>query len=176
MDKRIKNTTKSIKQALFALLEEKPLSKITVTELCREADVNRATFYLHYTDIYDALDKIELSYVEEMRENDARFGMDGKVDFLWIVEFIKRHSSFYKATFINNIPTRFMDEFYSELSRNYSKYFPHIPESKRKYMYEFLRGGVTWVITKWMLNGMEEPTYEIAKIISEVFVDMHGLS
>ncbi|MBO5473038.1 MAG: TetR family transcriptional regulator [Lachnospiraceae bacterium] len=33
--------------------------KITVKKLCEKAEVNRSTFYAHFTDIYDMLDKME---------------------------------------------------------------------------------------------------------------------
>ena len=41
-----------IKQAFLSLIKEKDISKITVTELVERADLNRATFYAHYPDIY----------------------------------------------------------------------------------------------------------------------------
>ena len=42
----------------MGLLLIKPYSKITVTELCRLADINRGTFYIHYFDVDDVLDDI----------------------------------------------------------------------------------------------------------------------
>ena len=42
----------------MGLLRNKPYSKITVTELCRLADINRGTFYIHYFDVDDVLDDI----------------------------------------------------------------------------------------------------------------------
>ena len=42
---------KLITRALADLLQEKPLDKITVTDVVRRAEVNRGTFYAHYTDI-----------------------------------------------------------------------------------------------------------------------------
>ena len=42
----------------MGLLRIKPYSKITVTELCRLADINRGTFYIHYFDVDDVLDDI----------------------------------------------------------------------------------------------------------------------
>ena len=53
------NTALRMDEALLALLEQKDLEYITVKELCRKAGVNRSTFYLHYTDIYDMMEKIE---------------------------------------------------------------------------------------------------------------------
>lgn len=47
-DRRIKHTKQFLKTALLELLEEKPLSQISVTALCNRADINRNTFYCHY--------------------------------------------------------------------------------------------------------------------------------
>ena len=49
---------KLITRALADLLQEKPLDKITVTDVVRRAEINRGTFYAHYTDIPDVLHHI----------------------------------------------------------------------------------------------------------------------
>lgn len=65
MDRRIKKTEKAFKEALFYFLKKKELQKITVKELCDYADTNRGTFYLHYLDIYDLMDKVEQEMVDQ---------------------------------------------------------------------------------------------------------------
>jgi AcrR family transcriptional regulator len=50
MDRRILKTKKCLKDALHALLAQKPLEKITVTEICDAANTGRLTFYKYYTD------------------------------------------------------------------------------------------------------------------------------
>ena len=67
MDRRIKYTKKIIKDTFIELLEEKDLKKITVSEICKIADINRATFYRYYLDVYDLLDKIEEEFVTELK-------------------------------------------------------------------------------------------------------------
>lgn len=52
-DLRVIKTKKAIKDAFIQLLENKPIQKITVTELSKQALINKGTFYLHYNDIYD---------------------------------------------------------------------------------------------------------------------------
>jgi len=47
-NQRVQLTKRLLKEALMKLLEEKPLEQINVSELCRVADINRATFYKHY--------------------------------------------------------------------------------------------------------------------------------
>ena len=49
---------KLINDALADLLTEKPLDKITVTDVVNRADINRGTFYAHYRDIPDAVDHL----------------------------------------------------------------------------------------------------------------------
>ena len=58
-DRRIKRTKRFLSMALVELLAEKPVNEITVKELTERSDVNRATFYRHYRDIYDMLRQME---------------------------------------------------------------------------------------------------------------------
>lgn len=53
MDLREKKTERSIKNAFLQLRSHKPLERITVKELTALAEISKATFYLHYRDIYD---------------------------------------------------------------------------------------------------------------------------
>lgn len=50
--------------AFIQLRAQKPLERITVTELCRLAEINKSTFYSHYQDIYDLSDQLEDELVE----------------------------------------------------------------------------------------------------------------
>ena len=50
-DARIRYTQGVLKQALLSFLQEKPINKITVKEVCERAELNRATFYAHYSDL-----------------------------------------------------------------------------------------------------------------------------
>lgn len=55
-DRRARFTRESLKDALLALLGEKGFNDISVAELCRRADVTRATFYRHFGSIMDVVD------------------------------------------------------------------------------------------------------------------------
>lgn len=65
-DKRVIRTKKAIKAALFRIMEEKDISSISISELTREANVNRRTFYTHYHSITDILEEIEGDLVEAL--------------------------------------------------------------------------------------------------------------
>ena len=57
-DKRIVKTKSSLKKALTDMLEKEDFEHISITELCRKAEVSRITFYSHYSDKYALLDDI----------------------------------------------------------------------------------------------------------------------
>lgn len=57
-DKRIVKTKRSLKAALIEMLAKEDFEHISITELCRKADISRITFYSHYSDKYALLDDI----------------------------------------------------------------------------------------------------------------------
>lgn len=52
-DLRVIKTKKAINDSFLKLLQNRPLSKISIAELARDAQINKGTFYLHYRDVYD---------------------------------------------------------------------------------------------------------------------------
>ena len=54
-NQRVKITKKIIKNTLVDMLEDMDINKITVSSLCKRAEINRSTFYNYYDDIYDLL-------------------------------------------------------------------------------------------------------------------------
>lgn len=64
LDLRIEKTKRNIVNAFLELRAKKPLEKITVKELSEKAEINKATFYLHYHDIYDLSETLERDVVE----------------------------------------------------------------------------------------------------------------
>lgn len=65
-DKRIRRTKKAIREALLRLMQTKPVARVTAAELCREADINRNTFYAHYSTPEDVLAEIEDEFLTDL--------------------------------------------------------------------------------------------------------------
>lgn len=68
MDLRIERTRKCIKDAFIELRKAKPIEKITIKELAVLASINKATFYSHYTDIYDLSEQLEKETISSIVE------------------------------------------------------------------------------------------------------------
>ena len=75
-DRRCRKTLESIKTALISMLAEKKLAEISVSQLAERADVNRKTFYNHYSSLQDVLSDVETDL------SDSIFAVLQKEDFL----------------------------------------------------------------------------------------------
>lgn len=65
-DRRVRKTEAQLVKGLTKLMKTKSIKEITVKELADEVDINRSTFYLHYKDIYDMVEKIENSLTQNL--------------------------------------------------------------------------------------------------------------
>lgn len=65
-DRRVRRTKKAVREALLRLMQDKQVAEVTTTELCKEADVNRNTFYAHYSAPEDVLAEVEEEFLEEL--------------------------------------------------------------------------------------------------------------
>ncbi len=55
-----------IKEALLSLMIEKPFEKISITDIVKRADINRGTFYAHYSNTSEVLKSISITAVDEL--------------------------------------------------------------------------------------------------------------
>lgn len=67
IDRRIRKSQIAIRDAFIELLQHQQLEQVTVQQIADLADVNRSTFYTHYYDKYDLLEKLEDQQLEEIK-------------------------------------------------------------------------------------------------------------
>ena len=66
MDLREKKTKRKIRNAFFELRAKKPLERISIKELAELAEISKATFYLHYKDIYDLSEILQKEVIDNV--------------------------------------------------------------------------------------------------------------
>lgn len=64
-DLRIRRTRMLLKEAFRRLILEKSLEDISVSDIAREAPINRRTFYLHYSSVHELMMAIERDYAAQ---------------------------------------------------------------------------------------------------------------
>jgi AcrR family transcriptional regulator len=96
-DRRTEKTRKGIKAALVTYLAQKELSRITVREISETADINRATFYAHYLDVYDLYEKVEQEILMDWSALILRMEDLDHKDF-FSAQYLTPHNSAYKIS------------------------------------------------------------------------------
>ncbi|XID94522.1 TetR/AcrR family transcriptional regulator C-terminal domain-containing protein [Paenibacillaceae bacterium WGS1546] len=106
-DLRVVQTKKALHGALLSLLKSKPLEGISVSALCREAGVNRGTFYLHYKDIGALFDEHLQSLLRDLEESYYEpYRLVPRLDVrrldpstIRIFHHVKKYRRFYEIVF-----------------------------------------------------------------------------
>ena len=78
VDRRVARTKKAIEDAFEKLVAETDYSKITVSAIAKEANINRKTFYLHYSSVEDVLDSMTKRSALCKRLRNAGFSRNGR--------------------------------------------------------------------------------------------------
>lgn len=55
-----------IEEAFLNELRKKPLEKISIVDICKQANVNRSTFYSNYLDVYDLMEQVSQRFFESL--------------------------------------------------------------------------------------------------------------
>ena len=96
MDLREVKTRRAIYNAFMKLRSENPLESIKIKELIEEAEISKATFYLHYKDIYDLSDQLQKELIDEILRcvsDPALFLTSPRQSFKELLkEFHKQHT------------------------------------------------------------------------------------
>ena len=168
-DKRVKRTKKAIRDALMRLMQDKSLAHVTTTELCREADVNRNTFYAHYASPEDVLAEVEeevLAEVSEMLENNYE---EGGVT-LAMCKAIDENRDRWRAVWQGN--PRLLEH---ALDLCCDKTLEHwnaegVRNMERGILFlQFITRGASGVVGNWLDDGCRMPPEEMSALI-ESFV------
>ena len=160
-NKRKRESIEKIEKAFVGLLQTHELHTITVSDICKIADLNRSTFYANYTDIYDLADKIrenlESDFNQLFEKNSE--ALLRQITSVEVFRHIKENQLLYKTYFklgYDNVPIVGYDIAEAE------KYF----ENKHMdYHIEFFRSGLNAIIKKWLSNNCKESPQEMAQII-----------
>jgi len=166
-NKRKKESTEKIKKIFVELIQTKELHEISVSDICKKANLNRTTFYSNYIDIYDLADKIKAELFEDvvdLYKNDLENGKKHSYDFLKLFKHIKENQLFYKTYFKLDYHNDNIDFFEKMIDYNeFEKYY----KDKKHLMYHvtFFKYGFNAVIQKWLHFGCKETPEEIMEII-----------
>ena len=162
-DRRTEYTKRVIREAVFKLSKKRSLSDITVKEICEEADVNRATFYRNYLDIFDLYEKIE----EDLSREALKDEEPGKNRYR-IFEIIYKNKAFYRDYFELRLSSgllrntvKVLFEQLRELTKKRGTY----DEAQFEISFQYNYNGIVGAVKDWLVKGCPGEPKEFADIV-----------
>lgn len=176
MTKKVRQTATKhrIKQAIAKLLAQKCFEKISITEICDTAEINRGTFYLHYKDKYDMIQKIKEDFQSELysilTQESRPFSREALTESL---EFIRNDMTFFKTlakTPYVNLSQTIRDYIIFVLD-NVPDFDSHLSEHTgvpAKFAKTAFVASIEAVMSEWILSGGQETSEEMTEILKKM--------
>ena len=173
IDRRVMYTKMFLRESLLALMQEKPIGKITTAELCRHAQMNRNTFYSHYNSPADLLGSIEAEFHEQVGcsiEHSLTRGGIGT--FLTeICQAIYDHRDLCRVLFSENGDKEFLHRII-DLGRDavmleWRALGVENSAEEIEMLYLHSANGAVSVIRKWLLDDMPLSPAALAEFINQ---------
>lgn len=165
--RRRRESEEKIEKAFMQLLESKELERVTVSDICKVAKINRSTFYANYLDVYDLADKFKDRLHESVKLlSDIKFEEVYYISgFLPLLQHIKDNQDLYK-TFFKLTKNESLQEFW-EYSKAHALYY--FNDEYIDYHITFFKNGLNSVIKMWLDRNCRETPQEIADIIDSEY-------
>ncbi len=179
LDRRVRKTRTQLRAGLARLMERKPIGEITVKELVEEVDINRSTFYLHYTDIYTMLAEIERTLLAEIEQAIATLseGTDGFSAIEAAFSILEENRDICRALVGPHGDLAFVHRIESVLRAHLlpmlEAHFPSAGEDLR-YALAFCLHGSFGLIKTWLLESGEESPGHMAELTRRLVLRSMG--
>lgn len=161
-NKRKRASREKIERVFVELLQTKELDQLSVSDICKRAELNRTTFYANYVDIYDLADTVRASLennLSELYSSEISQGYNSN-DFLPLFRHIRENPLFYRTYFKLGY-----DSNYTILRYDAALAEEHFEGRFIDYHMEFFKSGITAIIKKWLKNNCQETPEEMMEII-----------
>ena len=168
-DQRSRYTQFTIRKSLLSLLAKKTLKEISVSELCKTAQITRGTFYNHFYDVFDVYDSIEQEFIDQLKERVESTDvthLDNKFIFE-IIQLIYDNYDLISVLVGDFKDTMLFEKVYDFAREKYISEFivkrPDIDSSKIKMVFTYIVNGSMGLLIEWIESGM----VKTCKVISD---------
>ena len=174
---------KLINEALADLLQEKPLDKITVTDVVNRANINRGTFYAHYADIPDVIEHlVDRSFY---RFRDALTGQSNSLEEIpgiivrRVQEVLEEDMDFFRKIMLSNISAQLQDRLCGvmlEYLLDHEAEFSSVSHEEYVFKLYFCAGGLGALYRDWFSGclpfSLSELTDRAEKLLIGVMTEI----
>lgn len=170
---------KLITDALVALLDEKTLDKITVTDIVKKADINRGTFYAHYDSVADVVTSIFENAYGIIKSSIQIFHDDSKFDMAIMLKelqmVMEKDFDFYKKIFSSDINMKIYEEISNVLISyvyDHESEISNVSHEDFVFYTSFYSGGIIKLYRDWFVGALPLTFDELTKRATVLLNDL----
>lgn len=170
-NRRSKMTKQMLKASLIELMHNQAITKITIKELCENADVNRSTFYLYYNDQHELLKEIENELLFHVKEDLDKLGSNpGTLPYLEaMLSYIMKNADIFRTLLCHQESPSFQATFVQLSSDSMMKNLDiNCSETLLPYVYDFLLMGCLNMIKRWIESDFNINYKSMAQLIFQL--------
>jgi len=171
-NQRIQLTKRLLKEALLELIKQKELDKISVTELCRHAGINRATFYRHYQIPRDVLMEIQTDFYKKIVKGFSlpETMEDLRPVFLHFCHYIEENRDLVQVLLFHNSEETFavfLNDIIEDIWQDLTKKEEAIALSREEIqlMLWYISGGSYFLLRRWLQGNIRKNADEMAEYL-----------
>ncbi len=173
-----------IKAALADLLQEKPLDKITVTDIVNRAQINRGTFYAHYADIPDVIQHLiqqAFSSIQEALAQPQQLADIPQVLLKQVQAFLEEDLDFYRKVLSSSVSALMQEQLVEtvlEYLLQHEEDYPIGNHEQYVFLIRFCAGGLSNLYREWFAGklplSLDELTHRASTLLSTVIAASFG--
>ena len=179
VDRRVKKTKKQLRLALMDLMSEKAKKNISVRELAERADINRGTFYIHYKDVSDLLQRLEDEMAERLSDMCRHHASNTEISsypFLTdLYRFVLDNADLCRVLLGPNGDRAYTERICGILRsyflRDFLARFYSGSSDRMDYFCSFIVSGNLTLTLEWLSGGAKETPEEMAALAGAIIMD-----
>lgn len=170
-NQRIRLSKKMLKESLISLLHNESIHKISVRDICADAQINRTTFYKYYGSQYELLTDMESDVLEKIEnfldENSGNID-DSLQQLVQIIVFINENLDLCRILLNNNVDPEFPEKLFNlpSIRHHLVHLMTDYDEEKLEYIFNFVVNGGFSMVKRWVNNEKRESPEEMATLLN----------
>lgn len=166
-NKQYQETEDRIEEVYRALRQTLPLERVTVSQICKEAQINRSSFYYHYLDVYDLNEKLVYKMNDRLSQKMGEVGRDflSRTNLLVFFQHIKDEMETYKL--MTSVQVQFpiqrsFDQFKSFLLQK--PRYEDQTEEELLMSIVYVQAGFHYMMRQWLADDCRMPVEQIVDL------------